>query len=129
MSLGSAETRGVNSELTREDITKITAVCRSLLGVEDWKPKEIFTRRLMPYIRSKKALAESSQIECSFHCGGTLLLRGYADIWYGFLNQPIGVTHRIDTVAFHVHGKRIFARGPGLNYYPYPYHHTEPKKR
>src|SRR6266853_2349497 len=115
--LGSAQTHGKDSELNREDITKITAVCRSLLGVEDWRPKEIFTRRLMPYIRSKKALAESSQVECSFHCGGTLLLRGDADIWYGFLNQPIGVTHRIDTVAFHLHGKRLFALGPGLAYY------------
>ena|SRR6266568_6864883 len=129
MSLGSAEAREGNSELTPEDITKITAVCRSLIGVEDWRPKEIFTRALMPYIRSKKVLAESSQVECSFHCGGRLLLRGDADIWYGFPNQPIGVTHRIDTVAFHVHGKRIFAVGPGSEYYPYPYHDTEAKKR
>ena len=129
ISLGSAKTRDRDSELTREDITKITAVCRSLLGVEDWKPKEIFTRQLMPYIRSKKALAESSQVECSFHCGGTLLLRGDADIWYGFYNQPIGVTHRIDTVAFHVHGKRIFAVERGSDYSPYPYYDSEAKKR
>jgi hypothetical protein len=129
ISLGSAKTRGRDSELTGEDITKITAVCRSLLGAEDWRAKEIFTRQLMPYMRSKKALAASSQVECSFHCGGTLLLRGDADIWYGFPNQPIGVTHRIDTVAFHVHGKRTFALGPGLDYYPYPYYDTEAKKR
>jgi hypothetical protein len=98
-SLGSAGTPGTNSELNREDVTKITAVCRLFIGVEDSKPKEIFTRKLMPYVRSKKALAESSQVECSSRCGGTLLLRGDADIWYGFPNQPIGVTHRIDTVA------------------------------
>jgi hypothetical protein len=115
--------------LTREDIVKITTVCQSLVGVEDSRPKEIFTRKLMSYIRSKKALAESSQIECSVHCGGTLLLRGDADVWYGFLNQPIGVRHRIDTVAFHVHGKRIFALGPGLDYYPYPYYDAEAKRR
>jgi hypothetical protein len=127
--LGSTQTHGTDSELNREDITKITAVCRWLLGVEDWRPKEIFTRRLMPYVRSKKTLAESNQVECSFHCGGTLLLRGDADIWYGFPNQPIGVTHRIDTVAFHVHGKRIFALGPGLEYSPYPYYDAEAKKR
>jgi hypothetical protein len=129
MTLGSLGTRAADSEFTREDIIKIKAVCRSLLGVEDWRPKEIFTHRLMPYIRSKKALAESSQVQCSFHCGGALLLRGDADIWYGFLNQPIGVTHRIDTVAFHVHGKRIFAPGPGLDYYPYPYYDRKGKKR
>lgn len=128
MSLGSAATPGANSELTREDVTKITAVCRSLIGVEDSKSKEIFTRKLLPYVRSKNALAQSSHVECSFHCGGTLLLRGDADIWYGFLNQPIGATHRIDTVAFHIHGKRIFALGPGLDYYPYPYYDIEAEK-
>jgi hypothetical protein len=116
-------------ELTRDDIVKIKAVCRSLLGVEDWRPKQVFTRELKPYVRSKKALAESSQVVCSFRCGGTLLLRGNADIWYGFPNQPIGVPHRIDTVAFHVHGKRMFAVGPGLDGYPYPYYVVEAKKR
>jgi hypothetical protein len=125
--LASAESRG--AELSRDDIAKITAVCKSLIGAEDWRPIKIFTQKLMPYVRSQKALEESSQVLCSFHCGGTLLLRGGADIWYGFPNQPIGVTHRIDTVAFHVHGKRIFAVGPGINYYPYPYYDTEAKKR
>jgi hypothetical protein len=129
ITLGCPETRGADSELTHDDIVRIKVVCRSLLGVEEWRPKEIFTRKLMPYVRSQKALEESSQVLCSFHCGGTLLLRGGADIWYGFPNQPIGVTHRIDTVAFHVHGKRIFAVGLGINYYPYPYYDTEAKKR
>jgi hypothetical protein len=128
-SIGSAATRGADSELTRQDLAEIKAVCKSLLGLEEWRPKEIFARRLMPYVRSKKALEESNQVECSFHCGGTLLLRGGADIWYGFPNQPIDVTHRIDIVAFHVHGKRIFSVGPGINYYPYPYYDTEAKKR
>jgi hypothetical protein len=129
MSPSSADARERNSELTSKDITRITAVCRSLIGVENWRPKDIFRRRLMSYIRSKKALAESNQVDCSFHCGGTLLLRGDADIWYGFRNQPIGVTHRIDTVAFHVHGERVFAAGPGLNYYPYPYYGREARKQ
>src|SRR5206468_8648381 len=115
--------------LNGADISKIKAVYRSLLGVEDWRAKEIFARGLRPYIRSKKTLAESSQIECSFHCGGTLLLWGGADIWYGFSNQPIGVTHRIDTVALHVHGKRVFAAGPCLDYYPYPYYDADHKTR
>jgi hypothetical protein len=127
--LSAADARASNNELTHEDISKITAVCRSLLGVEDWRPKEIFAKKLMPYIRSKNALEQSSQVECSFHCGGTLLLRGGGDIWYGFSNQPINVTHRIDTVAFHIHGKRIFAVGPGIDYYPYPYYDTDAKKR
>jgi hypothetical protein len=127
--LGFASTRARDSELTREDIAKITAVCRSLLGVEDWRPKEIFARELLPYVRSKKALAESSQVECSFHCGGTLFLRGGGDIWYGYSNQPLGVTHLIDTIAFHIHRKRVFAVGPGTAYYPYPYYDTEAKKR
>src|SRR6266566_2633076 len=100
-----------SSELSAKDIAKIEAVCRSLLGVEDWRPKKIFARQLMPYVRSKQAVAESSQVVCSFHCGGTLLLRGGGDIWYGYSNQPIGVVHRVDTVAFHIHGKRIFAVG------------------
>src|SRR5213083_128766 len=81
--LTSLETPAANSELNGADISKIKAVYRSLLGVEDWRAKEIFARGLRPYIRSKKTLAESSQIECSFHCGGTLLLWGGADIWYG----------------------------------------------
>jgi hypothetical protein len=119
--LGFASTPAGDSELSREDIPKITAVCRSLLGVEDWRPKEIFARELLPYTRSKNALAESSQVECSFRCGGTLLLRGGGDIRYGYSNQPIGATHRIDTIAFHIHGKRIVAVGPGIDYYPYPY--------
>jgi hypothetical protein len=127
--LSFTSTRAGNSELTREDVAKITAVCRSLLGVKDWRPKEIFARELLPYVRSKKALAESSQVECSFHCGGTLLLRGGGDVWYGYSNQPVGAMHRIDTVAFHIHGKRIFAVGPGTDYYPYPYYDTETKKR
>lgn len=127
--LGFASTRAGDSELTGEDIAKITAVCRSLLGVEDWRPKEIFARKLLPYVRSKKALAESSQVECSFHCGGTLFLRGGGDIWYGYSNQPIGITHRIDTVAFRVHGERIFALGPGSNYYPYPHYDRNAQKR
>jgi len=126
--LGFAAIHAGNSELSREDIAKITAICRSLIGVEDWRPTEIFARELRPYIRSQKALAESSQIECSFHCGGTLLLRGGGDIWYGYPNQPAGVTHRIDTVAFHIRGKRVLAVGPGLDYYPYPYYDTEAKK-
>jgi len=128
VSLSTAEARATRDELIRKDIAKITAVCRSLVGVEDWRPKEIFARELSPYIRSQKALAESSQVKCSFHCGGTLLLRGGGDIWYGFSNQPIGVTHHIDTVAFHIHGKRIFAIGPGVDYYPYPYYDAEAKK-
>jgi hypothetical protein len=128
VSLSTADARATRDELTRKDIAKITAVCRSLVGVEDWRPKEIFARELSPYIRSQKALAESSQVECSFHCGGTLLLRGGGDIWYGFSNQPIGVTHHIDTVAFHIHGKRVFAIGPGVDYYPYPYYNAEAKK-
>jgi hypothetical protein len=128
VSLSTAEERATRDELIRKDIAKITAVCRSLVGVEDWRPKEIFARELSPYIRSQKALAESSQVECSFHCGGTLLLRGGGDIWYGFSNQPIGVTHHIDTVAFHIHGKRIFTIGPGVDYYPYPYYDAEAKK-
>jgi hypothetical protein len=119
---------GTSSELSAKDITKIEAVCRSLVGVEDWRSKEIFARELMPYVRSKSALAESSQVVCSFHCGGTLLLRGGGDIWYGYSNQPTGVLHRIDTVAFHIHGKRIFAVGPGIHYYPYLYYDTEAKK-
>jgi|SRR5574338_1443139 hypothetical protein len=126
--LGFAAIHAGDSELSRADIAKITAACRSLVGVEDWRPKEIFARELRPYIRSQKALAESSQVECSFHCGGTLLLRGGGDIWYGYSNQPVGVTHRIDTVAFHIHGKRIFAVGPGVDYYPYPYYEAEAKK-
>jgi hypothetical protein len=129
MIVACAGTAGANSELSAADISKIKAVCRSLLGVEDLRAKEIFTRRLMPYIRSKKALAESSEVVCSFRCGGTLLLRGGADVWYGFSNQSIGATHRIDTVALHVHGKRVFAVGPGLDYYPYPYYDAEHKKR
>jgi hypothetical protein len=128
VSLSTAEERATRDELIRKDIAKITAVCRSLVGVEDWRPKEIFARELSPYIRSQKALAESSQVKCSFHCGGTLLVRGGGDIWYGFSNQPIGVTHHIDTVAFHIHGKRIFAIGPGVDYYPYPYYDAEAKK-
>ena len=124
-----SEARGAESELGPEDISKVKAVCRSLVGVEDWRPKEIFARTLKPYIRSRKALAESSQVECSFRCGGTLLLRGDADIWYGFYNQPVGVTHRIDTVALHIRGKRVFAVGPGLDYYPYPYYDAEHRKR
>ena len=127
--LSAADGRASNAELTREDIAKITAVCRSLLGVEDWRPKEIFAKKLMLYIRSKNTLEQSSQVECSFHCGGTLLLRGGGDIWYGFSNQPINITHRIDTVAFHVHGKRIFAVGSGIDYYSYPSYDTEAKKR
>jgi len=119
---------GAGSGLSSKDIAKIEAVCRSLLGVEDRRPKEIFARELMPYVRSKQALAESSQVVCSFHCGGTLLLRGSGDVWYGYSNQPIGVVHRIDTVALHIHGKRIFAVGPGIDYYPYPYRDTEAKK-
>jgi hypothetical protein len=126
--LGFASTLARDSELTREDIVKITAVCRSLLGAEDWRPKEIFARKLLPYVRSKKALDESSQVECSFHCGSTLLLRGGGEIWYGYSNQPVGVTHRIDTVAFHIYGKRVLAVGPGIDYYPYPYYDTEAKK-
>jgi hypothetical protein len=129
ISLTGLDARAGTGELTPEDIARIKAVCRSLLGVEDWRPKQIFTRELMPYIRSKKALTESSQVVCSFHCGGTLLLRGGGDIWYGYPNQPIGVVHRIDTVAFHIHGKRIFAVGPGLDYYPYPYYDAEAKRR
>jgi len=128
VSLSTAEARATRDELIRKDIAKITAVCRSLVGVEDWRPKEIFARELSPYIRSQKALAESSQVKCSFHCGGTLLVRGGGDIWYGFSNQPIGVTRHIDTVAFHIHGKRIFAIGPGVDYYPYPYYDAEAKK-
>ncbi len=127
--LSAAVGRASNDELTQEDIAKITVVCRSLLGLEDWRPKEIFAKKLMPYVRSKNALKQSNQVECSFHCGGTLLLRGGGDIWYGFSNQPINVTHRIDTVALHVRGKRIFAVGPGLDYSPYPYYDTEAKKR
>src|SRR5438552_17587726 len=129
VTLASREIRGTDCELTHDDISKITAVCRSLLGVEEWRPQEIFTRKLMTYVRSKKALEKSNQVLCSFHCGGTLLLRGGGDIWYGFLNQPIDVTHHIDTVAFHIRGKRIFAVGPGLDYYPYPYYDTDAKKR
>src|SRR5215472_6030077 len=102
--LGFASTRAGDSELTRKDIAKITTVCRSLLGVEDWRPKELFARKLLPYVRSKEALAESSQLEYSFHCGGTLLLHGRGDIWYGYPNQPTGAMHRIDTVALHIHG-------------------------
>jgi hypothetical protein len=128
-SLSPAGAREAGDELGREEITKITAICRSLLGVEDWRPKEIFAKKLSPYIRSKKALEASNQVECSFHCGGTLLLRGGGVIWYGFPNQPINVTHRIDTVAFHIHGKRIFAVGPGIDYYPYPYYDTKARKR
>jgi len=116
--------------LARGDIQALVLLtCRSLLGVEDWRAKEIFARRLMTYVGSRKALEESSQVECSFHCGGTLALRGNADIWYGFPNQPIGATHRIDTVALHIHGRRVFAEGPGLAYYPYPYYRAEHKKR
>src|SRR5581483_6170053 len=129
VSLGAAGACAAGDELTRNDISKITAVCRALIGVEDWRPKEIIAKKLMPYIRSKKALEISNQVECSFHCGGTLLLRGDGDIWYGFPNQPLNVTHRIASVAFHIHGKRIFAVGPGIDYYPYPYYDTEAKKR
>jgi hypothetical protein len=127
LGLGFAAMQAADSKLSRADIAKIRAVCRSLVGVEDWRPGEIFARELTPCVRSQKALAESSQVKCSFHCGGTLLLRGGGDIWYGFSNQPVGVTHRIDSVAFHIHGKRIFAVGPGLDYYPYPYYNAEPK--
>jgi len=126
--LGLAAIHAGDSALSPEDIAKITAVCRSLVGVEDWRPKEIFARELTPYIRSQRALAESSQVECSFHCGGTLFLRGGGDIWYGYSNQPVGATHRIDTVAFHIQAKRIFAVGPGVDYYPYPYYNAEAKK-
>ena len=59
MWLGFAAISAGNSGLSREDIAKITAVCRSLVGVEDWRPTEIFARDLRPYIPSQKALAES----------------------------------------------------------------------
>src|ERR1041385_6063934 len=74
--LGFAAIHAGDSGLSRPGIAKTTGVCRSLMGVEDWRPKEIFARELSPYVRSQKALAESSQVQCSFHCGGTLLLRG-----------------------------------------------------
>jgi hypothetical protein len=56
-------------------------------------------------------------------------LRGEADIYYGFSNQPPNVTHRVDTVVLHIHGKRVLAIGPGTEYYPYPYYEAEHKKR
>ena len=104
-------------------------MCRSLLGIESWRAKSLFARELKPYVRSEKALAVSGQIDCSFHCGGTLLLRDEGDIWYGFSNQPVAAVHRIDTVAFHIRGKRILAVGPGIDYYPYPYYDAEARKR
>jgi hypothetical protein len=38
-------------------------------------------------------------------------------------------TNRFDTVALHIRGKRLFAFGPGTEYYPYPYYEQEHKKR
>ncbi len=123
------QSRGANGELAREDINKIKAVCRSLIGVEAWRAKGIFERRLMPYIGSKQALEQSGIVDCSFHCGATLALCGDADIYYGFPNQPIHAPRRIDTVVLHVHGKRTLAIGPGTEYAPYPYYEAEHKKR
>jgi hypothetical protein len=116
------------SELMRQEVDNLKAVCRMIVGIEDWRVKEVFRQQLRPYISSMHALEQSSVLECSFHCGGTLKLRGDADIYYGFSNQPPNVTHRVDTVALHVHGKRVLAIGPGTEYYPYPYYQAEHKK-
>ncbi len=129
MSLRAADARASDNELTREDIAKITAVCRSLLWSRRLAPERDLREQTHALHSVGKALEQSRQVECSFHCGGTLLLRGDSDTWYGFSNQPINVTHRIDTVAFHIHGKRVVAVGPGIDYYPYPYYDTETKKR
>jgi hypothetical protein len=129
MVLGCLQSHGVDAELTRQDIDKIKTVCRSLIGVEAWGVKEVFRVQLMPYVRSKRALEESSIVECSLHCGGTLKLRDEADVYYGFSNQPPNGAHRVDTVALHIHGKRVLAIGPGTEYYPYPYYEAENKKQ
>jgi hypothetical protein len=116
---------GAGPGLTGQDIQNVKSVCQSLIGIEDWRAREFFRQHLMSYVRSKHALEEAGVVECSLHCGGTLKLRGDADIYYGFSNQPPNVSHRIDTVALHVHGKRALAIGPGTEYYPYPYYEVE----
>lgn len=115
-------------ELTPAETSKVKAICRSLIGVEGWRLKDIFRQQLAPYIRSKDALEESAIVHCSFRCGGTLKLRDDADIFYGFSNQPAGAPHPVDTVALHIHCKRIFATGPGTGYYPYPYYEAEHRR-
>jgi hypothetical protein len=123
----SLQSRGADAELAREGISKVKAVCRSLIGIEAWRAKGIFERRLGRYVRSKQALEQSGIVDCSFHCGGTLALRGDADIYYGFPNQAIRAPRRIDTVVLHIHGNRVLAIGPGTEYYPYPYYEVEHK--
>jgi|SRR5581483_824507 len=74
------------------------------LRIAPWSPgveaDGDFTRRFGAVYTVERGHRQLSQIECSFDCGGTFLLRGDADVSYRFSNQPIGGAHRIDTVAF-----------------------------
>lgn len=120
-------------KLSADDIAQIKRICKSLLGVEvGSKSANEKKKRLTPYLRKGVSHKEDNVVVCSGACGGTIPLRGDAELYYGFPNTPDGFPgaghDRYDTVALHVHGKRIFAIGPGTEYYPYPYYEEEHKK-
>jgi hypothetical protein len=121
-------------ELSSGDVTEIKRICRSLLGVQAGsKTADAKFKQFTPYLRKGASLKEARIVVCSGACGGTIPLRGDAEVYYGFPNTPDGQPgagyDRFDTVALHIRGKRLFAFGPGTEYYPYPYYEQEHKKR
>jgi hypothetical protein len=125
---------GGTDALSAADIAQIKRICKSLLGVEvASKSAGEKEKQLTPYLRKGVSHKEDKIVVCSGACGGTIQLRGDAEIYYGFPNTPDGLPgaghDRYDTFALHIHGKRIFAFGPGTEYYPYPYYEDEHRKR
>ena len=125
---------GETDALSAADIAQIKRICTSLIGVEvASKSASEKEKQLAPYLRKGVSHKEDNIVVCSGACGGTIQLRGDAQIYYGFPNTPDGLPgaghDRYDTFALHIHGKRIFAFGPGTEYYPYPYYEDEHRKR
>ena len=130
----SSDALASDNDLSNADLREIKRVCKSLIGVRAWghDADPIFDR-LKPYLKKGASLRESRIVTCSAACGGTVPLRGDAEVYYAFPNTPGGLSgagqDHFDTVVLHVRGKRIFAIGPGTEYYPYPYYEEEHKKR
>jgi hypothetical protein len=123
-----------SNELSPTDIRAIKRICQSLIGAKAWtNTADPIFDQFKPYLRKGASLREARIVTCSGACGGNVPLRGGGEVYYGFPNTPDGLPgagqDRFDTVALHIHGKRIFAFGPGTEYYPYPLYEEEHKKR
>jgi hypothetical protein len=121
-------------KLSAADTAEIKRIAKSLIGKRAWgNASDPIFKKLTPYLRKGASLKEARIVVCSGACGGSVPLQGDGELYFGFPNTPDGLPgagkDRFDTVALHIHGRRIFAFGPGTEYYPYPYYEEEHKKR